>query len=171
MSDLSSLIARLDKAEGPDRELDCQIAVAVDGFYELPPKWEGGPVGYGYTDAEGTPIHPGHGGDQLVRRYTSSIDAAVSLAESVVAKEGRKLICFFCAGGQLTPYNAEEGYPDFHPKAKIDNSVTVGWMSHVAFYNEDGTSEGDPSYSHGRTAALAICLSTLRALDQKGTAK
>jgi len=84
MADLLDLIARLERAEGPDRELDCQIAVAVDGFYELPPKWEGGPVGYGYTDAEGTPIHPGHGGDQLVRRYTSSIDAAVSLAERVL---------------------------------------------------------------------------------------
>ena len=84
MTDLTSLIEKLEKAERPDRELDCQIAVAVDGFYELPPKWDEGPVGYGYIDAEGTPIHPGHGGDQLVRRYTSSIDAAVSLAERVL---------------------------------------------------------------------------------------
>lgn len=79
---LLSLAERVEAASGPDRELDCLIAVAAAGYYMLPPKWEGGPIGYGYRDKEGTEIHPGHGGDQLVKRYTASIDAAMTLVDA-----------------------------------------------------------------------------------------
>lgn len=81
MADLSELLERVKAATGPDRELDCEIAIAVDGYFTLPPRWDGGPIGYGYVDADGTLIHPGHGGDQLVKRYTASIDAALALVE------------------------------------------------------------------------------------------
>lgn len=76
---LLELAAKVEAASGPDRELDCAIAVAAAGFFELPPRWEGGPVGYGYTNADGEQIHPGHGGDQLVKPYTASLDAAMTL--------------------------------------------------------------------------------------------
>lgn len=80
MEKLEELIAALEAATGPSRELDCAIAVAVAGYYEIPPKWEGGPIGYGYVEDDGKRyVEPGHGGDQLVRRYTASIDAAISL--------------------------------------------------------------------------------------------
>lgn len=134
MTDLTSLIEKLQKAGGPDRELDCQIAVAVDGFYELPPKWEGGPVGYGYTDAEGTPIHPGHGGDQLVRQYTLSIDAAASLAKRVL------------------------------PNWQINLSIFHDTLAEASF----GNREAPHARSLATKPALAICLATLRALQQKG---
>lgn len=76
------LIAKIEAGEVPLRELDCEIAVCAAGFFTIPPKWEGGPVGYGYTDSDGHEVHPGHGGDQLVCRYTASIDAALTLVPS-----------------------------------------------------------------------------------------
>jgi hypothetical protein len=73
------LTTRLAKATGPDRELDCLIAVAVAGFYLCEPRYEGAPPAYGYTDADGRRIAPGQGGDMLVPNYTGSIDAAATL--------------------------------------------------------------------------------------------
>lgn len=161
---LTELIERLEKAEGPN------YALEVDIFKFFNPEYRD------FVKGRGGLVHANDGCDQRVLSdvrppsVTSSLDSAVALADRVVAKEGRKLICFFCAGGQLTPYNAEEGSPDYHPRAKIDNSVTAGWMAHVAFYNEDGTSTGHPGYSHGRTAPIALLLATLRALQSKGGA-
>lgn len=168
-ADLSGIIERLQNATGPDREIDAQIWLATTpgatrNSLEVKSSKNLWPP---YTidetrDAGGRLI--------IVPAVTASVDAAIALAERIVALEGRKLICFFCAGGQLTPYNADQGSPDYHPKAKIDNSVTAGWMAHVAFYNKDGTSVGCRDYCHGRTAALAICLATFRALQSKGEA-
>lgn len=88
MSDeLLKLAERCEAATGPDRSLDCAIAVAAADYFLLPPKWDGGPVGYGYFDADGAEVHPGHGGDQLVKRYTASLDAAMTLVP-----EGMKLV-------------------------------------------------------------------------------
>ena len=85
MQKIEELIAALEMATGPSRELDCAIAVTIDGYYEIPPKWEGGPVGYGYVEDDGKRyVEPGHGGDQLVPHYTASIDAAVALVNRVL---------------------------------------------------------------------------------------
>lgn len=77
----AALQALADSVENskPDREMDCAIAVAALGFFEVAPKWEGGPIGYGYIDADGCRVEPGHGGDQLVPRFTTSLDAALKL--------------------------------------------------------------------------------------------
>jgi hypothetical protein len=79
MADLLELADACEAAEGPDRELDCAIAVSAANFFEIPPRYDGGPIGYGYHDAKGAEIHPGHGGDQMVPAYTASIDAAMTL--------------------------------------------------------------------------------------------
>jgi hypothetical protein len=77
--ELLQLAERVEAASGPDRSLDCAIAVAALDFFEVAPKWEGGPIGYGYIDADGCRVEPGHGGDQLVRPFTTSLDAAMML--------------------------------------------------------------------------------------------
>ena len=77
---LLSLARRCERATGPDRELDCAIVVAALRFFPLPAKYEGGPIGYGFI-RNGMEVHPGHGGDQLVRNFTKSLDAAMSLAD------------------------------------------------------------------------------------------
>lgn len=78
MTDLEKLIERV-AVGGPDREIDAMIGVAIGRFFEIPPKWDGGPVGYGYIDSDGAEVRPGNGGKQLVPFYTSSIDAAMTL--------------------------------------------------------------------------------------------
>lgn len=81
-NELAGLLDRVNDATGPDREIDCLIAVALDGFFEVPPRFEGDDAGYGYFDKEdGTRIEPGQYGDQLVWSYTDSIDAALALVE------------------------------------------------------------------------------------------
>lgn len=84
MSKYADIIDRLGNAQGRDRELDAAIAVAVDGFHEFPPAWEGGPLNYAYYEADGTMMLPGNGGDQLVPKYTASIDAALALVERLL---------------------------------------------------------------------------------------
>lgn len=85
MTDKQALLALADRCEqatGADRELDVAIAVAACGFFVAEPRWEGGPTGYGYVDAEGSRVEPGHGGMQLVRKFTRSLDAAMTLIDA-----------------------------------------------------------------------------------------
>lgn len=76
---MNTMLERLEKATGPDRELDCLLAVAIGGFHTKPPKYEGGDVLYCRYDQDGTLIMPGQAGDMMVPRYTASIDAALTL--------------------------------------------------------------------------------------------
>lgn len=85
MTDLTTLIAKLEAATGPDRELDVAISCAIDGRvlekrgndrkeWLYPQGKDGGrqdPGPYGYT----TNMSPS---------FTASIDAAVALAERVL---------------------------------------------------------------------------------------
>lgn len=77
--ELLALADRVEALTGPDREVDAAIAVAALGWFTIPPRYEGDKVGYGYIDADGVRVHPGHGGDQMVPRLTASLDAAMTL--------------------------------------------------------------------------------------------
>lgn len=171
MSKYADIIERLKKATGPDRELDALIAAEIEPHhFDAPGFAPIRPIPAFARDPSGDCIRFEGGGIMgfhCFPRVTGSTDEAIVVAERVVAPEGRKLICFFCAGGQLTPWNTDETSPDYHPKAKIDNSVTVGWMAHIRFYNSDGTSTGADDYSHGKTAPLAILLALFRSLESK----
>jgi hypothetical protein len=82
MADLSELIARVEGATGPDRELDTLIEVAARwieaGRVGLAPehraKWRGSRSGY-VSDGFST---------YAAERYTSSLDAALALCERVL---------------------------------------------------------------------------------------
>jgi hypothetical protein len=69
MPDLSDLIARVEAASGPDRELDLAIAEAAG-------------VKHGHTCDDNGIIHPCWGN---VLRYSASLDAAVSLVPGGMA--------------------------------------------------------------------------------------
>lgn len=77
-----NLIERLEKATAPDRELDCEIALATGRFRKLPPKYEGGDDRYALIQPDGGMMEPGQAGDMLVPRYTGSIDAALKVGEA-----------------------------------------------------------------------------------------
>lgn len=76
---LNELADRCEAAEGPDRELDCLIAVHALGWLTQPNKGWPEKTDYGYLNDEGGETWPGHGGDQLVRHFTASLDAAMTL--------------------------------------------------------------------------------------------
>lgn len=138
MSDLSSLIARLEAAEGPDTEIDARVWA-----YFAKVKYVSHNEPYGDC----------HGRSQVVftippkrtmmvtnspafphaEPITSSIDAAVSLAERVLP-----------------------------PLSKIQPETYVGGKYH---HCEIETEEGDFEADNCPNAALAICLATLRALE------
>lgn len=141
MTDLSSLIARLEKAEKPDRGLDAKISAVLEphlfdapGFTPIRPIPE-----FRYDPAENVIRFEG-GGLMDVRFFpavTSSIDAAVSLAERVL--------------------------PGL---SKIQPETYVGGEYH---HCEIETEDGDFEAHNCPNAAIAICLATLHALDQKGS--
>lgn len=79
--ELLQLADRVEALTEPCREVDAAIAVTALGWFTIPPRYVGDSVGYGYMEADGTRIHPGHGGDQIMPRYTTSLDAAITLAE------------------------------------------------------------------------------------------
>lgn len=76
MADMQELIARLEAAEGPDRALDREIGLRIDGWYET-------------VDSHGEclmvngdryPDHP----ESEYPSFTESLDAALALAERVL---------------------------------------------------------------------------------------
>ena len=76
-ADISALIARVQTATKPSRELDGLIWCAINGYtpgYRTAPSWDG--AGQIYTDNHG---HLGHIPEREIKRFTSSIDVALTL--------------------------------------------------------------------------------------------
>lgn len=91
----SDLITRLSKLDAPDREVDAEIALALDLFETQPNKGWPDRLDYGRREENGSVTWPGHGFDQLIPRYTASVDAAIALAERVLPESvARRLIVF-----------------------------------------------------------------------------
>lgn len=82
---IEKLIERLERATGPDRELDCLIGVA-SGRYG---RTQNIPYDYFRIESETQHIYPRYGGDRLVPRFTSSIDAKLQ-GEDIVAVAEQK---------------------------------------------------------------------------------
>ena len=160
MSDLSSLIARLERAEGPSREIDAEIVFDVFATPVGKHKEDDGPIGYIHLDDQPSwnlgLRFPGkdrawfaatrkqiEGETLLIERdgafvlmnslripeLTSSIDAAVSLAERVLP------------GNQVNVTK----FTSTVARASIGN----GWIA----------------ASTHKTPALALVLATVKALE------
>lgn len=163
---LSDLVARLESAEGPDRELDAEIVFDVFATPVGKHKEDDGPIGYIRLDDQPSwnlgLRFPGKdrawfaatrkqikGETLLIERdgayvlmnslrvpeLTSSIDAAVSLAERVLP--GRSVMIGWRQSSETRPWARVGLWPD-----------------------PDAT---------GATPAIALVLATLRALQQKGS--
>jgi hypothetical protein len=75
---MTDLIKRLEALEAPCRECDCLIGVALGWFITEPNK--GWPDQLDYIDVRNECwYYPGGGFDQLVPRFTASLDAAMML--------------------------------------------------------------------------------------------
>jgi hypothetical protein len=141
LSDLSSLIAEVEKADKPDRGLDAKISAVLEphlfdapGFTPIRPIPD-----FRYDPSENVIRFEG-GGLMDIRFFppvTSSIDAAVSMAERVL------------------------------PNWQINLSIFHDALSEASFGSRDHYRE----FTFAKTPALALVLATLRALDQKGSVK
>lgn len=149
MTDLTSLIERLEKAEWPDGQLDAEILEATGGCAHRETEYycveDGNSVDSGFTCKR---CHKDTYG-QRVEPYTSSIDAAVALAErvlpgwgwSVESKTHHIMACL----------NPELG----EPVGKHPHWAAISNLSSRTF--EDAA-----------TPAIALLLAILRALRSKG---
>lgn len=164
MADLKALRERIAALKEPDRETDCEIAVALDGYFEAPPPYEGGPRTFGYVDTEGARVTPGLGGDGEVPRYTASLDAALALVERLLPGWGRQV---------GSPLSKPAGYGD-----------AVGFYASVfrerrpgepgfwpGCYDQAGALADPPNVRpYAPTAPMAILRALLAALETEGLA-
>lgn len=145
MTDLTSLIEKLEKAEGASRGLDAEISAVVEPHhFDAPGFTPIRPIpNFRYDFGENVIRFEG-GGLMDVRFFppvTSSIDAAVSLADRLLPG------CF---------YLASKG------KTRHDEPL---YAAQIMFGTDEvmGEAESDASL------AVAIVAATLRALQQKGS--
>lgn len=78
--DLASLLALTLAAAGPDRDLDCALAVMLDGFEIHRREWRDEDL-YCKVDDDGCLNMPGQGADMLVPEYSGSMDDVLAFAE------------------------------------------------------------------------------------------
>ena len=88
-SDIQRLVERIEGASGPDRELDCDIALAVDGGEIIWLSANGTMDQYPARKYESS-MHVGGFGKAPVPCYSSSMDAAIS-----IVPKGRMWRCDF----------------------------------------------------------------------------
>lgn len=108
MTDLTTLIARLEAATGPDRELDAEIAATFHYVHNMPDwvnnwsgKWEAAKSGRVYLMEDSGNRGPNFISDS----FTDSIDAAVALAERVLPGwDWHRLL-----GGEMEAYRPGSG--------------------------------------------------------------
>jgi len=145
MTDTASLIARLEKATGPDRELDVEIHTTVIGLemYESV-----------YTRGDGSVClrYWAGGGDSpsyyVLPRYTSSIDAAMTL----VSPDWRVNSADFSVDGRFSWMLTLTGQP------------RTDWFARRRTMMDD-TGDDDPLHMTGvgKTLPTALCIAALRA--------
>lgn len=144
---LRDLIARLEKATGPSRVLDDDIWIALD------PKRKRGKVktglgdGFyvdGYYDGERSYI------DSQAKRYTASIDAALTLLPKTlttsVHADRAETFPVVCDTRQFSDGYEATVYYDPHPTWNIERQLLAEWHSE-------------------HSLALALCIAALKARD------
>lgn len=97
MTDLPSLLSRLEASEGADRELDAELAVAFSGD---PEAWVVNPSPHSIFSAAPGWWRDGSDKSHDAPAYTTSVDAALALVERVLP--GREWIVEGGGGGSST---------------------------------------------------------------------
>lgn len=139
---LRGLIERLGKLEGPDQDMDAEIAVHVLGFIKtnLMAAWPDKDPIWKFTDPARNTTGSWHA---MVREYTASLDAAAGLVERA-----------------LPGWLWRVGRTSLFPK---------GWAYISRTHPSHCDREDEASCSDGRAAtpAIALVIATLRALSQE----
>lgn len=136
---LRSLYDRVSKATGPDREMDCAIAVGCDGYVVLPPRSEEDGPGYGRV-VDGVLHTPGQSPTMLVPKYTASLDAVEALRQRVL--------------------------PEYEWFIERERDLDGTWAFNAVVQNPDWTNQIVSLHTHVN-AACALLLGALAALISK----
>lgn len=135
-ADLSALIARLEAAEVGSRELDDSVVIsAFDG--EMMDWWD--------EATQQHQIKAGDGSRVNVTPITTSLDAALALAERVLPGWAMN-VCL----------------------DKDRDGTLLGWSSQVARHGLEGPVGRDRWFGVAPTPALALCIAILRAKQGEG---
>lgn len=149
---LDELIAALEKATGPDRELDVAIHLEATKDREniaskiirsevTVEKWEIGYGGIYWQTKSGS-------GNWPIKFYTSSIDAAMTLVPK---------------GWLLSEFG--QNHPEF--KSVADREWFAGVMGPVSWAPPEPGAPDEPVYDHANGThdihAIALCIAALRA--------
>lgn len=131
MTDLTALIAKLEAASGPDRELDAEIAATFHYVSNMPDwvndwsgRWEAVKSGRVYLIEDSGNRGPNFISDS----FTDSIDAAVALAERVLPGwEWHRLL-----GREMEVYRPGSGadeeeqfFSSYHPSPAIAIVIAI----------------------------------------------
>lgn len=160
MTDLMELASRVEAGEGPDRELDAAIGVAVAGYFLGEPRYPGAERRYGYVDKEGCRVEPGNGAaDRLIPPYTASLDAAMTLVPEGWAID--KI--------SMWPASPEGASNATEPQSSVSMVGTslerYGRRMVWGYSGKEGRAEATSS-----TPARALTAAALRARAHQGTA-
>jgi len=170
MSDLSSLIARLEKVEGPSREIDAEIMFDAFATPVGKHKEDGGPIGYIRLDDQPS-WNLGLRFPGKDRAWFAATRKQIKGETLLIERDGAFVLMNSLRIPELTSSIdaavslAERVLPNL---SKIQPETYVGGEFH---HCEIETEDGDFEAHNCPNSAIAICLATLRALQQKGAAK
>lgn len=120
MADYSDIIERLEKATGPDRELDCQIAATVEPHrFDSPGFPESRPIPpFTLIDGGGCIRFEGGGimDTRFFPRVTASLDAAIALVEARLPGAEFELTTIYNIAQARLPLN---GPHEFHGRSEV----------------------------------------------------
>lgn len=97
MSDLHSLLERLQKADGPDREIDAAIILMIEHPGYRFPESVLNRVPHDLQEAYERLTHDGFGAGKRPPPYTAALDAAISLVEKVLPEPAPFFLTIACA--------------------------------------------------------------------------
>ena len=156
MTNLSDIIERLEKAEAGSRELDCWIGYIAD-LREDDMSWRDKIDRYGINHAITSAESRTNVWSTVLPRYTTSVDAAISLAEKVLPGWAWKLgTCCVSDDAWVTPdFNS----PVHGERLKREFPNLVAGSVFDAGVDIDLRPSGRP--------AIALCIAILTALKAK----
>jgi len=149
MSQYTGIIERLEKATGPDRELDCDIAFATNAYdFKLSHGFENCHIERGNSrNDEGVEVIVADKGKlhywEPYNRYTSSLDAAISLFEIMLPDWHRALV----------NYRSHDGV------------VEVAEIGPNRWADRGECAPPDNIIAEGKTPSIALLIAMFRALE------
>lgn len=164
MTDLSSLIARLEKAEGPNRDLDAEIVFDVFATPVGKHKEDDGPIGYIRLDDQPS-WNLGLRFPGKDRAWFSATRKQIKGETLLIERDGAFVLMNSLRVPELTS--------SIDAAASLAERVLPGCQVNVTRFTSTmaraSIGNGWLAATNHKTPALALVLATLRALDQKGS--